>query len=65
VGEWRREVNAVAAPLDPGDGTQPMVIGCSGAAFQLRPELIRDDIGPRLLALVGNLRSMLALHEQG
>jgi len=63
LGDWRREVNAVAAPLDPGDGTKPVVIGCSGAAFQLPPELLRHDIGPRLVALIGNLRSTLSRQE--
>jgi DNA-binding IclR family transcriptional regulator len=63
LGDWRREVNAVAAPLDPGDGTKPVVIGCSGAAFQLPPELLRHDIGPRLVALIGNLRSAISPRE--
>jgi DNA-binding IclR family transcriptional regulator len=63
LGDWRREVNAVAAPLDPGDGTKPVVIGCSGAAFQLPPDLLRHDIGPRLVALVGNLKSTIARRE--
>jgi len=60
LGDWRREVNAVAAPLVSRDGSGPVVIGCSGAAFQLDPEVLRRDIGPRLLALVGNVRSGLA-----
>ena len=59
LGDWRREVNAVAAPLVPPDGSGPIVIGCSGAAFQLEPEILKRDIGPRLLALVGNVRSGL------
>lgn len=63
LGDWRRDVNAVAAPFDPGDGTQPVVVGCSGAAFQLGADLLRRDIGPRLLALVGNLRSALTAAE--
>jgi DNA-binding IclR family transcriptional regulator len=62
LGDWRRDVNAVAAPFDSRDGTKPVVVGCSGAAFQLRPELLKREIGPRLLALVGNLRS--ALHSE-
>ncbi len=53
------DVNAVAAPFDPCDGTKPLVVGCSGAAFQLSPDLLKRDIGPRLLALIGNLRSSL------
>ena len=40
-------------------GSGPIVIGCSGAAFQLEQELLKKDIGPRLLALVGNVRSGL------
>jgi DNA-binding IclR family transcriptional regulator len=59
LGDWRRDVNAVAAPFDPRDGTRPVVVGCSGAAFQLSPDLLERDIGPRLLALVGNLRATL------
>ena len=60
LGDWRREVNAVAAPLVLGDGSSPVVIGCSGPAFQLEPDLLKRDVGPRLLALVVNLRSGLA-----
>jgi len=63
LGDWRREVNAVAAPFDPGDGTKPVVVGCSVATFQLRPELLRHEIGPRLVALIGNLRSALSLRQ--
>lgn len=59
LGDWRREVNAVAAPLIPPDGSGPIVIGCSGAAFQLEPEILKRDIGPRLLALAGNVTSSL------
>ncbi len=61
LGDWRREVNAVSVPLLPPDGSQILVIGCSGPAFQLSPEMLRRDVGPRLLALVGNVLS--ALHR--
>ncbi len=57
LGDWRREVNAVAAPLVLGDGSGPVVIGCSGPSFQLEPELLKREVGPRLLALIANLRS--------
>jgi DNA-binding IclR family transcriptional regulator len=59
IGDWRREVNAVSAPFVPGDGASPVVIGCSGPAFQLEAAALRRDVGPRLLALVANLRSNL------
>jgi len=60
LGDWRREVHGIAAPLVQSDGSEPVVFGCSGAAFQLEPEVLKRDIGPRLLALVGNVRSALA-----
>ena len=59
LGDWRRDVHAVATPFDPRDGTKPLVVGCSGASFQFTPDLLKRDIGPRLLALVGNLRANL------
>jgi DNA-binding IclR family transcriptional regulator len=57
LGDWRREVNGVAAPFIPRDGSGPVVIGCSGPAFQLDPEHLKRDVGPRLSALVANLSS--------
>jgi DNA-binding IclR family transcriptional regulator len=60
LGDWRREINAVAAPLFLGNGSGPIVVGCSGAAFLLEPGRLKKDIGPRLLALLGNVRSALA-----
>jgi len=59
LGDWHRDVNAVAAPFDPRDGSKPVAVGCSGAAYLLSPDLLKREIGPRLLALVGNLRSAL------
>ncbi len=60
IGDWRKEVHAVAVPLVPEDGSETMVFSCSGASFQLRPEVIEDDIAPRLLNLVGNVRTALS-----
>jgi len=60
LGDWRREINAVAAPLLLPNGAGLIVIGCSGAAFQLEPGKLKRDVGPRLLALLGNVRSALA-----
>jgi DNA-binding IclR family transcriptional regulator len=62
LGNWRREVNAVAAPIPLPDGPGPAVIGCSGASFELEPERLARDIGPRLLALISNVRASLDSH---
>ncbi len=60
LGDWRKEVHAIAVPLVPEDGLEIMVFSCSGASFQLRPSVIDEDVGPRLLNLVGNLRTALS-----
>jgi DNA-binding IclR family transcriptional regulator len=62
LGNWRTEVHAVAVPLAMDDGTI-MVFSCSGASFQLSQQLIESDIAPRLLNLVGNVRSALSLQK--
>ncbi|WP_243374836.1 IclR family transcriptional regulator [Geotalea sp. SG265] len=58
LGNWRTEVHAVAVPLVLDDGTI-MGFSCSGASFQLSRQLIENDIGPRLINLVGNVRTAL------
>ena len=60
LGDWRREIHAIAAPLVPEDGSETLVFSCSGAAFQLGREKLERDVGPRLLSLVGNVASALA-----
>ena len=60
LGDWRKDVNAIAVPLVGAEGEGPLVFGCSGAAFQLGSELLQRDIGPRLQTLVGNVRSALS-----
>jgi DNA-binding IclR family transcriptional regulator len=59
LGNWRTEVHAAAVPLTLDDGTI-MVFSCSGASFQLSRQLIETDIGPRLINLVGNVRTALS-----
>jgi DNA-binding IclR family transcriptional regulator len=59
LGDWRREVHAIAVPLAPGGGADPMVFSCSGTAFHLTTEKLLRDVGPRLLTVVGNVRAAL------
>jgi DNA-binding IclR family transcriptional regulator len=59
LGDWRKEVHAIAVPLIPEDGSEVMVFSCSGAAFQLRRQALEEDIGPRLINLVGNVKSAM------
>lgn len=59
LGEWRPESHAIAVPLVPEDSSEIMVFSCSGASFQLTPKVIEEDIGPRLLNLVANVKTAL------
>ena len=59
LGDWRREVHAIAVPLAPADGADPIVFSCSGTAFHLTSEKLLQDVGPRLLTVVGNVRAAL------
>ena len=63
LGEWRRELHAIAVPLLLPSAVEPVVFSCSGAAFQLDAEVLRRDFAPRLLTVVGNVRSALSAAE--
>jgi len=60
LGDWRSEVHALAVPLTLEDGTI-VVFSCSGASFLMPQKLLETEIGPRLLNLVGNVRTALSL----
>ncbi len=59
LGDWKKDVHAVATALVPADGSRILVFNCAGAAFQLRRHMLEDDIGPRLLNLVTNVQEAL------
>lgn len=60
LGNWRTEVNAISVPLLQSENSEIMVFSCSGASFQLTREILEKDIGPRLLNLVGNVKTALS-----
>jgi DNA-binding IclR family transcriptional regulator len=60
LGDWRPETHAIAVPLVSEGEEEIVVFSCSGASFQLRRQSIEDDIGPRLLNLVGNVKTALS-----
>ena len=59
LGDWRKEIHAVAAPLPPGEDGEVLVFSASGAAFQVGREKLEREIGPRLKNLVDNVSSAL------
>jgi DNA-binding IclR family transcriptional regulator len=56
VGGWDMGINGVAVPFIPEDGTDVLSFNCGGPPFILTQSIMEDDIGPRLVSLVENVR---------
>jgi DNA-binding IclR family transcriptional regulator len=54
IGEWEKDVSAVAVPFTDADG-RSMAFSCGGAAFLLTRDKLERDIGPRLVSLVQHI----------
>jgi DNA-binding IclR family transcriptional regulator len=59
VGEWQDDVHAVGVALKLNDGTGPYAFNCGAPAFRFTEERLRNDIGPRLVAMVRNIEAAL------
>jgi DNA-binding IclR family transcriptional regulator len=59
AGEWQDDVHAVGVALKLNDGTGPYAFNCGAPAFRFTEDRLRDDIGPRLVAMVRNIEQAL------
>jgi DNA-binding IclR family transcriptional regulator len=59
VGEWQDDISAAGVALKLNDGTGPYAFNCGAPAFRFTEDRLRDDIGPRLLAMVRNIEAAL------
>lgn len=59
IGDWKNDVNSVAVPFIPADGSEVLSFNCGGPAFALRRHTLEDHIGPTLVALVNNVQAVL------
>ena len=59
AGDWHDDIHAVGVALKLNDGTGPYAFNCGAPAFRFTEERLRDDIGPRLLAMVRNIEAAL------
>lgn len=59
IGEWKKDVNAVAVPIIPADGSDVLAFNCGGPAFSLRRHTLEDHVGPALVALVNNIQTVM------
>jgi DNA-binding IclR family transcriptional regulator len=59
AGEWQDDVHAVGVALMLNDGTGPYAFNCGAPAFRFTEDRLRNDIGPRLVAMVRNIEAAL------
>jgi len=59
AGEWQDDVHAVGVALKLNDGTGPYAFNCGAPAFRFTEDRLRNDIGPRLVAMVRNIEAAL------
>lgn len=58
VGDWDKDIASVGVPFTAPDGTR-MAFNCGGPAFVVSREMLENDIGPRLVALVKRVGAAL------
>ncbi len=59
TGDWQNDVAAVGVGLKLNDGTGPYAFNCGAPAFRFTEDRLRNDIGPRLVAMVRNIEQAL------
>ena len=59
AGEWHDDIAAVGVALKLNDGTGPYAFNCGAPAFRFTEDRLRNDIGPRLLTMVGTIQAAL------
>jgi len=59
AGEWHDDIAAAGVALKLNDGTGPYAFNCGAPAFRFTEDRLRNDIGPRLLAMVKNIEAAL------
>jgi DNA-binding IclR family transcriptional regulator len=59
AGEWQSDIHAVGVALTLNDGTGPYAFNCGAPAFKFTEDLLRNDIGPRLVAMVRKVEASL------
>jgi DNA-binding IclR family transcriptional regulator len=59
AGEWHNDIHAAGVALKLNDGTGPYAFNCGAPAFKFSEERLLNDIGPRLVAMVGSIELAL------
>ena len=59
AGEWHNDIHAVGVALKLNDGTGPYAFNCGAPAYKFSEVLLKNDVGPRLVAMVRNIEVAL------
>jgi DNA-binding IclR family transcriptional regulator len=59
LGEWRREIFGVAAPLYRTASGDCLSVNCGIPSFRFSAEQIERECGPRILGLARSIRSLV------
>jgi DNA-binding IclR family transcriptional regulator len=59
AGEWHDDIAAAGVALKLNDGTGPYAFNCGAPAFRFTEDRLRNDIGPRLVAMVKTIEAAL------
>jgi DNA-binding IclR family transcriptional regulator len=59
AGDWHDDIAAAGVALKLNDGTGPYAFNCGAPAFRFTEDRLRNDIGPRLVAMVRNIEAAL------
>jgi DNA-binding IclR family transcriptional regulator len=59
AGEWHDDIHAAGVSMMLDDGTGPYAFNCGAPAFRFTEDRLRNDIGPRLVAMVRNIEAAL------
>ncbi len=62
IGEWRKDINAVAVPILPVAGSRLLSFNCAAPSFVLKRQMIEEEIGPRLVHMVRSIEAEVADH---
>jgi DNA-binding IclR family transcriptional regulator len=65
LGEWRREIFGVAAPLYRNASGDCLSVNCGIPSFRFSADQIERECGPRILGLARSIRSLVARDQPG
>jgi len=61
IGDWQKDINGVAVPIQPLPGTPLYVLNLGGPAYALPESQLRDEFAPRLVETARQIEATLGI----